>query len=89
MKLCFPKHVHRSNTIVYFNNLVANVLHGNIGSKKSAFILRSMPLFLLDDLLSRYLVQSNLVIRNGLIRNKLVLRNQLPIYFIRIRNIWR
>ena len=39
------------------------------------------------------IVQSNLVIRNVLIRNKLVSRNhfrdQLLNYFIRIRNIWR
>ena len=37
------------------------------------------------------LVQSNMVIRNDLIRKKFVLRNhdQMPIYLIRIRNIWR
>ena len=38
-------------------------------------------------------VQSNLVIRNVLIRNKLVLRNHflwpIVIFFIRIRNFWR
>ena len=35
-------------------------------------------------------IQSILVVRNVLIRNKLVLRNHFPsIYFIRIRNIWR
>ena len=37
------------------------------------------------------LVQSNMVIRNDLIRKKFVLRNhdQMLIYLIRIRNIWR
>ena len=45
-------------------------------------------------LLQRFLSQSNLLIRNGLIRNILVLRNHflqtnLPIYFIVIRDILR
>ena len=33
---------HTSHTKVYFNEFVANALHGNIGSKKSASILRKI-----------------------------------------------